>query len=194
VDEYLHIPLTSVTLEGPTSGYTGTVYAFDSTITPLDATRPITYEWLPSPLSGQGTSNASYRWDDPGIYSITLRAENIGGAVTDTHMITIEGSCGEPLTGVAIAGPQGGADTLYVGRPYTLQAVITPTDATLPITYTWTPFPLTGQQTLEALYSWSLPGTYTVTLHVENCGGQVAAVRHLVIYGRVFLPLIMRTP
>jgi len=82
-------PLSDVEISGPTSGYTGTLYAFISTITPPDATEPITYTWSPEPESGQGTANASYQWAVPGDYTIILTAENCGGMVSDSHTIDI---------------------------------------------------------------------------------------------------------
>ncbi|MBN1874455.1 MAG: hypothetical protein JXA33_09520, partial [Anaerolineae bacterium] len=43
----------------------------------------------PTPTSGQHTDTAIYRWDDPGVYTITLTAENCGGPVTTTRPIHI---------------------------------------------------------------------------------------------------------
>ena len=83
------IALDEVSIGGPTSGYTDTLYAFTSVITPADATTPITYTWSPGPESGQGTDSAGYRWAAPGVHTITLAAENCGGSDVATRTITI---------------------------------------------------------------------------------------------------------
>ncbi|RLC59011.1 MAG: hypothetical protein DRI80_13145, partial [Chloroflexota bacterium] len=55
---------------------------YTAVITPTEASRPIAYTWSPQPEDGQGTESADYRWDTPGIYTITLSAENCGGPVS----------------------------------------------------------------------------------------------------------------
>jgi RHS repeat-associated protein len=165
--------LTEAGIRGPTAGYTGTLYGFTAVITPSDATAPVTYTWSPEPDAGQGTTSASYQWGEPGVYTITLTAENCGGPVSDTHTIAIESAppvCPDPLEFVAIDGPTGGyTDTLHA-----FTAVITPSDATTPVTYTWSPEPEGGQGTISASYQWGEPGVYTITLTAENCGGPVS--------------------
>jgi fibronectin-binding autotransporter adhesin len=173
-------PLTDVTISGPTSGYTDTLHTFDGTIIPADATEPVVYTWTPTPVTGQGSSSAQYEWVAPGTYTVTLTAENCGGTVTDTHTITISATpptCPNPLTGVTISGLTGG----YTDTLYTFDGAITPAGATPPITYTWTPTPATGQDTSSAQYEWAAPGTYTVTLTVENCGGTVTDTHTITI-------------
>ncbi len=106
-----------------------------------------------------------------------------------------------PLTDVSIAGPLGITSTLYIGADYHFQAVITPVNATPPITYTWTPTPATGQGTAEAVYRWMTPGTYTITLTAENCimpPTVVTATKQVVIEWQeieqhfIYLPLTLR--
>ncbi len=162
------VPLTGVTISGPTTGTVGNFYNFTASVTPPTATRPV-YTWSSAGLvSGQGTSSARYRWTAPGTYTITVWAENPAGVVSDTHVIVI--TC-IPLTGVAISGPANG----LINRAYTFNAVITPTDASRPITYTWSPAPTAGQGTASASYTWPVSGTQTITLRVENCGGVFTA-------------------
>ena len=99
---------------------------------------------------------------------------------------------------MGIRGPLNVTSTLYINTLYTFQAVITPTNATLPITYTWEHEPQTGQGTATAIYRWSAPDTYTVTLTAENCGGPVTVTREFVVEYRdafmVYLPLVLRQP
>jgi len=162
------VPLTGVTISGPTTGTVGNFYDFTASVTPPTATRPA-YTWSSTGLvSGQGTPSARYRWTAPGTYTITVRAENPAGVVSDTHVIVI--TC-IPLTGVAISGPANG----LINRAYTFNAVITPTDASRPINYTWSPAPTAGQGTASASYTWPVSGTQTITLRVENCGGTFTA-------------------
>lgn len=104
-----------------------------------------------------------------------------------------------PLTDVSIAGPLGITTTLYIGTAYHFQAVITPVNATPPITYTWTPAPATGQGTADAVYRWTTPGTYTLTLAAENCSAPstvVTATKEVTIEWQelhfVYLPLVQK--
>jgi hypothetical protein len=83
-------PLSDVRINGPTSGYTDTLYAFTAVGTPSNATEPITYTWAPAPVSGQGTASASYQWTTSGGHTLSLVVENCGGAVSDTHSVTID--------------------------------------------------------------------------------------------------------
>ncbi|MBN2393508.1 MAG: SUMF1/EgtB/PvdO family nonheme iron enzyme [Anaerolineae bacterium] len=101
------------------------------------------------------------------------------------------------LTDISIAGPIGITSTLYIGGNYHFQAVITPANATLPITYTWTPTPVTGQGTADAVYRWTTPGTYAITLTAQNCpapSSVVTATRWVGVEERyfIYLPLALR--
>jgi PKD repeat protein len=173
-------PLSDVAITGPTSGYTDTTYAFNSNLTPADATQPVTLTWTPTPLSVQGTLTSTYRWATPGTYPITLTAENCGGIVTATHTITIASpppGCPRPLSDVAITGPTSG----YTDTTYTFTGSLDPPDATQPLTLTWTPAPLSVQGTLTSTHRWATLGTHTVTLRAENCGGVATATHGIAI-------------
>lgn len=85
-------PLTGLSLAGPTSGYTGTVYAFTGTVSPANATTPITYTWQAtdhSPTSGASASR-TFSWDTPGFKTITVTAQNCGGSVTQYHTVQVQ--------------------------------------------------------------------------------------------------------
>jgi PKD repeat protein len=173
-------PLADVAIAGPTKGYTDTTYTFTGSIQPISPTRPMTYTWTPAPLSGQGTLTSTYQWLETGTHPITLTAENCGGIVTDTHIITIEASppdCPHPLTDVAITGPTSG----YTDTTYTFTGSPQPISPTQPVTYTWTPAPLSGQGTLTATYQWPETGAHPITLTAENCGGLVSATHTIAI-------------
>jgi CSLREA domain-containing protein len=88
------VPLTGVTISGPTSGITGTTYTFSAAPEPSNATAPVTYNWTPEPDSGQGTTSASYSWDVAGEKTIAINAQNCGGARSDTYQIEIGAGTG----------------------------------------------------------------------------------------------------
>jgi len=182
-------PLEGVGIEGPGRGDTITSYAFTSIVTPSWATEPITYTWSPEPVDGQGTEVATYTWPIAGVHAITLTAENCGGPVSAVHTIAISECLA--LEGVDIGGPSVG----YSGTLHTFTALVTPSDATEPITYTWTPEPAGGQGTVAAVYMWTMTGTYTITLTAENCGGW-ASDTHSIVVGPsgwpIYLPLVLR--
>ena len=67
---------------------------------------------------------------------ISATTEGAGGAVQSTAVVTFT-DCPVPLTGARIDGPVNVTGTLYIETLYTFEAVITPTDATPIITYTW---------------------------------------------------------
>ncbi len=150
-----------------------------------------------------------YGWDvGVGCWYVEVSAEGyelltspvvgIPPEVTDLNLALtpVSTTCPATLKGVGIVGPLEITSTLYINTLYTFQAVITPTDATLPITYTWSPEPQTGQGTDTATYRWSTPDMYTITLTAENCGGSVSTTRTFVIEDKdaftVFLPLVQR--
>ncbi len=88
-DEYLCHALATVTISGPITGNIGTAYTFNATISPTDASTPISYTWTPAPQSGQGTATTTYTWTTTGTHTITVTAENCGGVVTARHTIAI---------------------------------------------------------------------------------------------------------
>jgi PKD repeat protein len=103
----------------------------------------------------------------------------------------------QPLTDVGIAGPVDVTGTLYIDTSYIFTAVITPTEASPPVAYTWAPNPDNGQDTANVTYTWATPGTRTITLTAENCGGSVVAARHFDVEGempghKIYLPLVLR--
>jgi len=85
-------PLTGVTIGGPTSGEPNTVYTFTATVTPSGGTEPITHTWSPEPESGQDSASVQYIWTTTGIQTITVNAQNCGGADSDTYEIEVTGA------------------------------------------------------------------------------------------------------
>ncbi len=97
-----------------------------------------------------------------------------------------------PLSEVTITGPATGT----VGIAYDFTAVITPTGASSPMTYTWTPEPDAGQSSAVVTYTWMTTGSQVITVTAENCGG-VADDSHVIVlsaspHWHVYLPLVLR--
>ncbi len=83
--------ITSVTISGTSLAETGTPITLTATISPSNATPPITYVWAQSPTSGQRTATAVYTFDetDIGSNSIQVTASNAESSVSDTHSVNI---------------------------------------------------------------------------------------------------------
>ena len=97
-----------------------------------------------------------------------------------------------PLTGVAISGP----GTCVISNTYAFAALISPPNASLPITYTWLPEPDEGQGTSLSRYVWYTVGTYAITVTAQNTGTLFIDM-HTVDVGEVawvvvYLPLVLR--
>ncbi len=130
---------------------------------------------------------APYNWVQDGGQNTATPADDTYHSVPTSECI--------PLNEAAIEGPAETTGTLYIGAQYTFQASVTPITATTPITYTWTPTPTNGQNHTDAIYQWPTPGSYTITLRAENCGGPVTTTHALYIAVpsyRIFLPLVLR--
>lgn len=195
-----------VTLNGPVQGLIGTAYTFTADVSPVTATLPITYVWqvtghAPVTRAAQMLASdvLSLTWNVTGTKSLTVTAINSFGAASGTYTITLIGStpsCPGPLTEVSIQQPYGSSMGFYIDRLYTFQAIITPTGATPPVTYTWAPFPESGQGTPYASYLWSAPDTYTITLVTQNCGGVPLTAQRVVAVSEqqhyIYLPLVLR--
>jgi hypothetical protein len=179
-------PLTGVSIDGPDSGLVDIDYTFMAKVSPVNASTPVTYTWVPEPSSGQDTSTAVYNWDTLGTRTITVTAENAGGSATATHAITITNV---PLTGVTIEGREIGV----VSATYAFTASVSPANASLPITYTWSPPPLGGQGASVATYRWDTGGIKSVTVGAQN-GGAVFTADHTItiLERKVCLPLVVR--
>ena len=91
-------PVTGVSVSGPTLGVTNTGYTFNSLLSPLDATTPITYRWTatnytcgakPNPACPTGASG-TFTWTVLGVQTVTLTAKNCSGETfTATHAVTL---------------------------------------------------------------------------------------------------------
>ncbi|MGC9397433.1 MAG: exo-alpha-sialidase [Anaerolineae bacterium] len=96
----------------------------------------------------------------------------------DIESAGLQEVCPLPLESVSISGPS----ETETGVPVDLEAVITPPEATPPLTFVWTPAPAAGQGTAKATYYWQEPDTYTVEVVVSNCGGTVTATHRVSVF------------
>ena len=58
---------------------------------------------------------------------------------------------------------------------------VSPPTATLPLTYTWSPIPDSGQGTETATYNWATPGPKTISVTVENVAGAAPPGTHDIV-------------
>ena len=101
-----------------------------------------------------------------------------------------------PPTSLALAGPITGRD----GTIYTFTATISPTGATLPLTYTWRASEhslvtrTVAAYTDTVAFTWALSGTQRITVTAANDGGAVTGTHTILINPpySVHLPLVMR--
>ena len=175
------ISLTGVSIAGPTSLLVGQAATYTAVPAPPNATSPL-FTW------DNGTSGitTTYRWDTPGLYTIVVTGSNACSLVTGTLEVWVSSEC-ISLTGVSIAGPASllpGEEGIYLAMPE-------PISATAPA-YLWS----NGSTTASAVYSWTLPGRYTVTVTATNCLNVIVR-GHLPVLVRpvfrIYLPLVLRS-
>ncbi|MCX7683262.1 MAG: hypothetical protein N2508_15070 [Anaerolineae bacterium] len=98
----LWVAVTSVTISGPTSGSLRNSYTFIATVSPANATLPITYTWQATDQAGvtrvsSSTSDqVSFTWNTVGLKEVSVTARNAGGTVSARHYINIIGDAYEP--------------------------------------------------------------------------------------------------
>ena len=145
------------------------------------------------------TSTVTLTNFQPGATAQVYRysAANLAAIVHEPNQIITAGGCtavfpansitllvippgGGPVTGVSISGPVTGT----VNTAYDFTAMVSPLDASTPITYTWSPEPISGQNTAVASFSWSTPGAKTITVTAANSGGSATAT-HTITTSRV---------
>jgi PKD repeat protein len=173
-------PVEAVTVEGPAGLGVGETGVYTAAYAPLSATLPVTLTW------GDGTVGATavHSWTLPGTYTLGVTATNPCGEVSSTFSVAV---C-QPVEAVTVEGPAG----LGVGETGVYTAAYAPLTATLPVSLTWD----NGTVAATAVYSWTLPGIYTLTVTATNpCGEAVVSfpveVSEEVMY-RIYLPLVLR--
>ena len=167
------IPMESVEIYGSGQSYLGNSIPFTATVSPDDATTPITYTWEATGLPpvqhiGDTVDIIEFTWDELGTKAITVTAANAGGMVTNTQLIELESL----IPVVSLSGPAESS----VGTENVFGATSVPTDVVQPITYTWQAsgqLPITHTVGLSdtVSYVWDYPGTQVITVTATNIEG-----------------------
>jgi len=111
------------------------------------------------------------------IFTPVTRSVTVGPDATTQDFVGAP-ACPQPLTDVSISGPTEG----YTNTLYAFTAVVSPTGATEPVSSTWSPEPVSGQDTATAQYNWNNTDVYSITIQAENCGG-LAEAGHTILIG-----------
>jgi hypothetical protein len=195
----------SIEIIGWPEGQIDHAYPFLARVSPSSVALPITYTWQATehPASSPRTVDAptdtyTFTWTTPGRKAVTVTAITNDGPVEATGFITITG---QQLPPVQVTGPQEG--TLETAYTFTATLSTTPTVG-LPVTYTWTatqyPTPTLYanvlSRTTTAQFSWTTPGTQTLTVTVMNAYRSFFAIHKINIREdgakKIYLPLILR--
>ncbi len=153
------VSLSAVTVDGPvilSLGEEGLYAAFHS---PPNAAQPVTYTW-DNDTVGQ---TAVYSWTTAGVHTITVTATN-PCQVEVTALYTVEVVLCRPVLAASIDGP----GVLLREEEGLYAASYSPANATQPVTITWD----NGTVGPTAIYSWTAPATYVMSVTATNpCGG-----------------------
>ena len=101
----LYLPMTSLTIEGPSTGEVGITYAFTVTVGPAQTTAPFAYTIAATDAAPQTLSSnsrvivGSYGWTQPGVKTINVTVENELGTLTATKQLTIAPAVTIPAAG-----------------------------------------------------------------------------------------------
>jgi len=199
------VEATSFTYE-PAEPLQGQVVTFTAVVTPSYATQPITYTWRfgdGSPVVQTPSSVVSHTFTLAGAYTVVLTTTNSRGQATYSETISVA-SPPPPVHPVeATSFTYEPAEPLQ-GQVVTFTAVVTPSYATQPITYTWRfgdGSPVVQTTSPVVSHTYDLISSYTVMLVTTNAGGQSTYQITVVVSQRlsgpeddhkVFLPLVIR--
>ncbi len=94
----IFVPLSDVTIGGPTMGLPIIAHTFTAAVSPLSATQPISYVWQATGQSAviharnEASDAVTFSWSSTGPQTVTVTAINPGSAVSGMHLINIESS------------------------------------------------------------------------------------------------------
>jgi ELWxxDGT repeat protein len=167
------VPLSSVVISGAAQGQTGVEYNFLAEVNPLEATLPITYEWLSTDQTvitntGGVSDSVAFTWSTTGTKTISVTASNKVNAVQAQFDINV-GESDIPLGSLILSGDQEG----LIGAECIFSAEVGPLGATTPITYEWQ---ATGQNEVintsglsdSVKFIWDRPGTKSIFVTARN--------------------------
>lgn len=150
-------------------------------------TDTVTLHLADSAFSGSGrtavmTPTLTFGPNAVGTYNVEFRVDGPDGEVQDDDVLgqitIVPAGCPFAVVDGSVDGP--GAAMAGVDHVYT--ASIAPLDATMPISYTWSPEPKSGQGSATAVYNWSSAGEKTVFFNAENCGGFTGFAKTVRVY------------
>ncbi len=162
------------------------------------AGQPITYTWTAAEqitITHPGltiSDNVTFTWETPGEKRIALAATDGATAAHATRAALV-------YDVTASGATQGDTD-----RAYIFNAAISPEITIFPITYTWEATdkaPIIHANLYQAYdsaaFSWTMPGTKTITITAAMAGATTYDVHEIVIKGlvldkHIFLPLVLR--
>jgi hypothetical protein len=188
-------PLSGVEISGPAQGQTCTDHTFTATVSPADASTPITYLWEASGQetvthTGDISDTMPYQWNELGTQTITVTASNDGGSVNSTQTIQID----TLVTCLTLDGPR----VAWLGETLSFTATVTPVTTTVPLTYTWvveeqSPVTHTNGLVDTASYNWLTPGVYELSVTATGPDGLASDTwTVMIIAERLFLPITFR--
>ena len=145
-----------------------------------------TYQWTMGDGVTSTLENPTHTYALPGVYTVALTATNIAGSSVATDSVTLYGP---PAANFEVFPSQG-------VRPLTV--AFTDATTTIPLgdptlTYLWR-LGDGGSSSLPNLtHTYTMAGTYTVTLTVSNAAGSDTVTRATIQVGRqsTYLPLIL---
>lgn len=154
---------------------------FTTSNTSTGAPTPI-YAWSISPAAGvvflpsPNATNPSLNITNPGTYTLTLVASNASGSATVSHTINVA-NCTPQVAFILTPS----TTCANVENPVTTSASVVGATS-----YTWSNVPNSGVFQVNApggnkTYSFSIAGTYTITLKASNASGTNQAVQTIVV-------------
>ncbi len=155
----------------------------------LVLTDTVTLHLSESAFSGSGltaimTPTLTFGPAAVGTYNIEFRVDSKSGDdnefnVQDTDVLgsftVLPEGCGVAIADLTLNGD----DTGLVNELLVFTTSVSPSTTSVPITYTWTPEPVTGQGFPNAAYSFDEAGEYVISVQAENCGAFAAAITTL---------------
>jgi len=184
-----YVPVSGLTISGPSSGGVLSDHVFTADATPSSATLPITYLWQATgqaPITHtNGLSDPiTYNWAIPGVQTITVTVSSGTGTAVDTHTVTID----TPIAGLAAVNDS----PTRLDTPTAFTATL---DTGTNVSYTWdfgdSSLPQIGDM---ATHTYAALGVYTATVTASNGAGSVLAHTVVTVIPTtfdLFLPLTL---
>ncbi len=168
----------------PVDPQQGKVVTFTAHITPLNASLPITYTWQfndGASTSSTASNIVTHTYGAAGTNAVTLTAANAYGQSSYSQSIVVVAPVEETTFNIQPVDPQ-------QGKVVTFTALITPLNASPPITYTWGfgDSPLITLTTSDIVsHTYEVAGTNVVTLTAANAYGQSSYSQTIVVVAPV---------